>query len=93
MAQPLPSPDGLDARARALLDFEREWPAMDAGTSKEEAIRAAFGFSKARYHQLLARLLDLPTAYAYDPMTVLRLRRRRGRLDRRRTAEAVRERR
>lgn len=93
MAQPLPRRGALDARERALLDFEREWPASQALTSKEDAIRQAFGFSKARYHQLLSRLVDSEEAYAYDPMTVLRLRRRRGRLDRRRTAEAVRERR
>lgn len=93
MGQSGPPVDELDVRTRALLDFEREWPLADAGVAKEQAIREAFGFSKARYHQLLARLLDSPAAYAYDPMTVLRLRRRRGSLDRRRTAEAVRERR
>ncbi|HWH32375.1 MAG TPA: DUF3263 domain-containing protein [Egibacteraceae bacterium] len=93
MGQPLPPEGGLDARSRALLDFEREWPAAGAETGKEQAIKEAFGFSKARYHQLLAKLIDSAEAYAYDPLTVLRLRRRRGRLDRRRTAEAVRERR
>lgn len=86
-------PPGLDARGRALLDFEREWPASRALMSKEDAIRVAFGFSKARYHQLLARLVDSAEAYTYDPLTVLRLRRRRGALYRRRTADAVRERR
>lgn len=94
MGQPLPpAPAALDERSRALLDFEREWPVAATDVRKEEAIKAAFGFSKARYHQLLAKLLDDAAAYAYDPMTVLRLRRRRGQLDRRRTAEAVRERR
>lgn len=92
MSGPLP-PGELDARGRALLDFEREWPTTTSPLSKEDAIRATFGFTRANYHKLLARVIDLPAAYAYDPLTVLRLRRRREGADRRRTAEALRERR
>jgi hypothetical protein len=94
MSEPLPRPQSaaLDPRARALLDFEREWPLRDDG-SKEAAIRAALGISKQRYHELLQRLADLPEAYAYDPLTVLRLRRRRRRMEQRRNAEALGERR
>lgn len=94
MSEPLPrqESEALDVRARALLDFEREWPLRDDG-SKEAAIRAALGISKQRYHELLQRIADLPEAYAYDPLTVLRLRRRRQRMEQRRNAEALGERR
>ena len=42
---------------------------------KERAIRERFGFSAARYQQLLNRAIDRPEALAYDPMLVRRLRR------------------
>ena len=64
---------GLDDRARAILDFEREAWKLDV--PKERAIRERFGFSAARYHQLLHRIVDGPNALAYDPMLVRRLRR------------------
>jgi len=63
----------LTDRDRALLDFEAAW-SRHAG-AKEEAIRAEFGLSPARYYQLLGRLLDTTEALAYDPMLVKRLRR------------------
>lgn len=66
----------LDERERAVLDFERDWSAH-AG-HKTTAISARFGFSSARYYQLLNRALDRPDALAYDPLTVKRLRRRRA---------------
>lgn len=65
----------LDERDQALLDFERDWSAH-AG-HKDEAVRARFGISSARYYQLLNRVLTRPAALAYDPLTVRRLRRRR----------------
>lgn len=74
----------LGDRDRALLDFERE--AWKLGTPKERAIRERFGFSAARYHQLMNRLLDRPAALAYDPMLVRRLRRVREARRRRRVA-------
>jgi uncharacterized protein DUF3263 len=83
-------PDGvtrdgtLDERARAILDFERE--AWKLTVPKERAIRARFGFSAARYHQLLTRTIDRPEAVAYDPMLVRRLRRLREVRRRRRVA-------
>ena len=51
-------------------------------------MRARFGVSAARYHQLLNRLIDRPEALEYDPTLVQRLRRlretrRRGRFARR----------
>jgi hypothetical protein len=74
----------LDQRDRDLLDFERE--AWKLRMSKERAIRERFGFSAARYHQLLNRAIDRPGALAYDPMLVRRLRRIRDARRRKRVA-------
>ena len=79
-----------DHRLRALLDFERDWQAHEGG--KEAAIRERFDFSAARYYQLLARIIDHPSAMAYDPLTVRRLRRRREERRNQRTAKALGER-
>jgi hypothetical protein len=67
--------NGLDDRARALLDFEREWWKLDG--PKERAIRDRFGLSAARYYQMLNKLIDESEALEYDPMLVRRLRRLR----------------
>ncbi len=74
----------FDQRDRDLLDFERE--AWKLRMSKERAIRERFGFSAARYHQLLNRAIDRPGALAYDPMLVRRLRRIRDARRRKRVA-------
>lgn len=66
----------LSERDRAILDFERSWWRDGSGT-KEALIRTRFQLSPARYRQLLATLLEVPQALAYDPLTVKRLRRRR----------------
>jgi hypothetical protein len=77
-------PAELGDRDREILDFEREsWMLTIA---KERAIRERFGFSAARYHQLLNRLLETQQALAYDPMLVRRLRRVREVRRRRRVA-------
>jgi hypothetical protein len=65
----------LTERDRAILDFERTW--WTEGGAKEPAIRQRFELSATRYYQLLAELLDMPEAMAYDPLVVRRLRRRR----------------
>ena len=65
----------LGERESRILAFERQWW-RHAG-AKEEAIRAEFGLSAARYYQLLNSLLDLPDAIVADPMLVKRLRRLR----------------
>ena len=75
---------GLLARDRAILDFERSW--WTRSGTKEAAIRSELGVSGTRYYQRLRELLDDASAYAYDPLTVRRLRhqharRRRERLD------------
>lgn len=77
----------LDERARAILDFERvSWT---LAIPKARAIRERFGFSAARYHQLLTRTIDRPEALAYDPMLVRRLRRVREARRRRRVADRL----
>jgi uncharacterized protein DUF3263 len=78
---------GLDERSRAILDFERD--AWTLTVPKHRAIRERFGFSAARYHQLLHRIVERPEALAYDPMVVRRLRRIREIRRRRRTAERL----
>ncbi len=80
----------LDERARALLDFERDWTTHEG--KKDTAIRRAFGFSAARYYQLLARVVELPGAAAHDPLTVKRLQRRRDTRRSRAAARALGER-
>lgn len=83
----VPPTDAPDDRARAILDFERE--AWKLEVAKERAIRERFGFSAARYHQLLQRVIDTPAALEYDPMLVRRLRRVRDDRRRRRTANRL----
>ncbi|WP_168626356.1 DUF3263 domain-containing protein [Cryobacterium sp. BB307] len=56
-----------------ILDFERQWW-RHAG-AKEEAVRAEFGVSGARYYQLLNAVIDSPAAIVHDPMLVRRLQR------------------
>lgn len=83
-------PDQLGDREREIIDFERDWTRHQGG--KQAAVRERFGFSPARYYQLLARVIDDPAAMAYDPLTVRRLQRRREERQRRRadgTAGAV----
>jgi hypothetical protein len=65
----------LSARDRALLDFERGW--WTEPGPKGPRIRAHLGCSPTRYYERLAALLDEPAAFAYDPLTVMRLRRLR----------------
>jgi Protein of unknown function (DUF3263) len=67
--------NALSERDRQILDFERE--SWKLATPKERAIRERFGFSAARYHQLLNRVIERPEALAHDPMLVRRLRRLR----------------
>jgi hypothetical protein len=78
---------GLDERARAILDLERE--AWKLTEPKARVIRERFGISVTRYHQLLTRTLDEPAALAYDPMLVRRLRRVREARRRRRVADRL----
>jgi hypothetical protein len=65
----------LTPRERAVLDFERTWPAGRRG--KRRAIEAALDAISARYYQVLADLVGRPEAARYDALLVQRLRRRR----------------
>jgi hypothetical protein len=68
---------GLASRDRAILDFERCWCTRTG--PKEAAIRSELGVSGTRYYQRLRALVDDPSAYEYDPLTVKRLQRQRER--------------
>jgi hypothetical protein len=65
----------LGPRDEAVLAFERRWWSHPG--AKEQAIRAEFNLSAARYYQVLGALLDSPLALAHDPMLVKRLQRMR----------------
>ncbi len=70
----------LSARDRAILDFERAWWTYPG--PKEAAIREHLGLSSTCYYARLREMAFSVDAYAYDPLTVLRARRRT--VDRRR---------
>ncbi|OHV39886.1 MULTISPECIES: DUF3263 domain-containing protein [Pseudofrankia] len=71
-----PTVPGLSERDTRVLRFEqRTWRYPAA---KDEAIRAEFGLSPARYYQLLNVLIESPAALAAEPMLVGRLSRLRA---------------
>lgn len=63
----------LDERSAHILAFE-EAHSTQSGV-KDDAIRAEFGLSAARYYQLLNALIDSPAAIIHDPQLVRRLQR------------------
>jgi hypothetical protein len=74
----------LQERDLRILAFERRtWRNQGA---KELEIRDTFGMSATRYYQVLNELIDRPEAVAFDPVLVKRLRARRSRRARRRSA-------
>jgi hypothetical protein len=71
-----PPQAGLSSQQLDVLSFERQlWKHPGA---KEEAIRARFGLSAARYYQVLNATLDEPAAMVFDPMLIKRLQRVRA---------------
>jgi hypothetical protein len=64
----------IPACDRGVLDFERSWW-MKPGAKKAH-IRQDLGLSPATYYAILHRLVQSSDALAYDPLLVLRLRRR-----------------
>lgn len=78
---------GLDDRAKAILDFEREW--WRYAGAKEQAIREHFDLSPTSYYRTLNDLIDRDEALAYDAMLVKRLRRMRASRQRQRAAARV----
>lgn len=76
-ARSVPGVDELTDTERDVLDFAGlTWKYAGA---REQAIRDRFGWSVARYSQVLLGLLDRPAALAYAPMTVRRWQRLRAR--------------
>ena len=73
---PTGQPIQLSERDQAVLAFERQWWRHIG--AKEEAIRATFNLSAARYYQLLGALVDSPLALAFDPILMNRLQRMRS---------------
>jgi len=67
----------LTDRDRNVLDVERDW--WLSAPSKRQAIHERLGLSPGAYYGVLRRLADSPEAFAYDPLVVHRLRRRRVR--------------
>lgn len=61
----------LTDRDTAILEFEHRW--VEHTGAKDQAIRDQFGFSSARYYQVLNTLIDSAAALAHDPMLVRRL--------------------
>jgi hypothetical protein len=65
----------LTEHERAILEFERE--SWKRPGRKDDQIRARFAVSASSYYRALHALIERPEAMAHDPLTVLRLRRRR----------------
>jgi hypothetical protein len=65
-------PDALAEPARRVLEFERDW--WGHSGAKELRIRRDFGWSAARYYQVLNAVIDTEVAVRYDPVLVGRLR-------------------
>ena len=84
---PLDLDQELDARSRAMLDFERDW--WKYAGAKETAIRERFDLSPTRYYELINRLMDDERALSYDPMLVKRLRHLRAARQRQRAARRL----
>lgn len=63
--------DGLDERAQRVLEFERAW--WGHSGAKELRIRSEFGWTAARYYQVLNAVIDTEVAVRYDPVLVGRL--------------------
>lgn len=67
------TPESAAQRIARVLEFERRsWGS--ANGRKETRIRKEFGWSPARYYQVLNALLDDDDAVRYDPVLVGRLR-------------------
>ncbi len=66
----------LTDQERALLDFERA--AWQLSERKNTAIRAQLSMAPSTYYRALHTLIERPDALEYDPLTVMRIRKRRG---------------
>jgi len=64
--------DALEEPARRVLEFERGW--WGHSGAKELRIRRDFGWSAARYYQVLNAIIETDAAVRHDPVLVGRLR-------------------
>lgn len=62
----------LDSEDRAILDFERAW--WKEPGAKDQAIEFALGLSAAAFYDRLRFIVATPAAFAYDALTVKRVR-------------------
>ncbi len=62
----------LSSLDKAILDFESVWWQQPGG--KDKAIEFGLGLTSAVYYERLRRLIVLASAFAYDPLTVKRVR-------------------
>jgi hypothetical protein len=67
----------LSERDQAIISFESSWFTLDE--PRHSAIRARFACSVEEYNLEVNRVIDLPAAMDFDPLTVRRLRRHRER--------------
>ena len=77
----------LSERDQQILMFERQWWRYEG--SKEQAIDSLFGLEIGRYYQILAAIVDLDEALAFDPQLIKRLRRQRQARQRTRSARRL----
>lgn len=62
----------LTTEERAVLEFERAW--WKEPGPKDQAIEFALGLTSAAYYEVLAALVSDQRAFAFDPLTILRVR-------------------
>ena len=77
----------LTDREKAILEFEGSWWLYPG--PKDRAIRDYLDLSATRYYQVLRRVVDVPDALSFSPMTVRRLRRVRHESRQRRVIERL----
>jgi Protein of unknown function (DUF3263) len=61
----------LSAEDRSILEFERGWW-LEAGP-KDQAIELRLGLPALAYYEQLLRIISLPEASRFDPLTVARV--------------------
>ncbi len=77
----------LTDREKSILEFEGSWWLYPG--PKDRAIRDYLELSATRYYQVLRRVIDVPEALSFAPLTVRRLRRVRDEGRRRRVIERL----
>ena len=62
----------LSVEERAVLEFERSW--WQQPGPKDQAIESALGLSAHAYYEILRSLAGDRRAFAFDPLTIKRVR-------------------